>query len=221
LGQTQTAIEHDQQALTIFRETGNRSNEGAALGNLGECYADLGQTQTAIEHYRQAVEIGDDTGWVQGQAESRLGLAQVHLYREEWPEARQVAELALGHGYRPVMAQLFNAVGIAHLHEGNHTYAGAAFSAALAAADTLLEGTHGNADVRYAKAIAAAGQAVTGKPETVGATRLLFGQALAAAPAPSFRARSVRQLDLLVSADASGALAEIRHIVAKQPQDTA
>ncbi len=221
LRQTQTAIECYQQALAIARETGNRYIEGLLLCYLGQCYADMGQTQTAIEHFQQAIVIGDDTGNVQVQAESRLGLAQVHLYREEWPEARQVAEIALGHGYRPVMAQLFNAAGIAHLHEGNRTDAGAAFSAALAAADTLLEGTHGNADVRYAKAIAAAGQAVTGKPEAVGAACLMFEQALTAAPAPAFRTRAVRQLDLLASADPNGALAEIRHIVAKQPQDTA
>jgi tetratricopeptide (TPR) repeat protein len=119
------------------------------------------------------------------------------------------------------MAQLYNAIGIAHLHEGNRTDAGAAFSNALAAADTLLEGTYGIADVRYAKAIAAAGQAVTGKPEAAGAARLMFEQVLATAPVPAFRTKAVRQLDLLASADASGALAEIRHIAMKQSQETA
>ena len=118
LGQTEKAIEHYQQALAIARETGNRGNEGLWLGYLGECYADLGQTEKAVEHYQQAIEIGDDTGRAQVQAEGRLGLAHVHLDREEWPEARQVAEIALGHGYRPVLAQLFNVVGIARLHEG-------------------------------------------------------------------------------------------------------
>jgi tetratricopeptide (TPR) repeat protein len=217
LGQTQKAIDHYQQALAITRETGNRRSEGLWLSNLGQSYADLGRTQKAIEHYQQAIEIGDDTGRTQVQAEARLGLAQAHLYKHEWPEARQVAESAIGYGYRPVMAQLFNAVGFAHLYEGNRADAGAAFSDALAAADTLLEGAHGVAEVRYAKAIAAAGQAVTGKPETVRAARLTFEQALAAAPAPAFRTRAVRQLDLLASADGSGALTEIRHLVAEQP----
>ena len=219
LGQTQKAIEHYQQALAIIRETGERGSEGVLLGNLGECYADLGQTQKAIEHYQQAIEIGDDTGYAQIKAEGRLGLAQAYLSKEEWLEARQVAEVALGHGYRPVMAQLFNAVGIAHLHEGNRTGAAEAFSDALSAADTLLEGSHGLADVSYAKAIATAGQAVTSKPGTVRTARLALEHALAAAPAPAFRARAVRQLDLLASADASGALTEIRQIVSKQPQD--
>jgi tetratricopeptide (TPR) repeat protein len=221
LGQTQKAIEHYQQALAIARETGNRHAEGLFLGYLGQCFADVGQTQTAIEYYRQAIVICDDAGVVQGQAEGRLGLAQAHLYTQEWPEARRVAEIALGHGYRPVIAQLHNTVGIAHLHEGNRTAAGAAFSEALSAADTLLEGAQGSADVRYAKAIAIAGQAVTGKPEAVGAARLMFEQALATAPAPAFRARAVRQLDLMALAGASGALAGIRRIVMKQPQDTA
>ena len=220
LGQTPKAIEHYQQALAITRETGHRGSEGLWLGYLGRSYASLGQTQKAIEHYQQAVEIGDDTGHTQVQAECRLGLAQVHLDRQEWPEARQVAETALGHGYRPVMAQLYNAVGIAHLRQGHRTDASAAFSAALAAADTLLEGAHSDADVRYAKAIAAAGQAVTGKPGTLRTARLAFEQALAAAPIPAFRARAVRQLDLLAATDASGALTEILCIVTRQPKDT-
>ena len=220
LGQTQAAIEHYQQALAIARETGDRGSEGGWLGYLGQCYASLGQTQTAIEHYQQAIEISDDIGYAQVQAESRLGLAQVHLDRGEWLEARQVAEIALGHGYRPTMAQLYNAVGIAHLHQGNRTDAAAAFSDALSAADTLLEGGHGVADARYAKAIALAGQAVTGRPKTIRAASLTFEQALAAVPAPAFRTRAVRQLDLLASADAGGALMQIRHMVAKQPRNT-
>jgi hypothetical protein len=63
-------------------------------------------------------------------------------------------------------------------------------------------------------------QAVIGKPETARAAHLMFEQALVAAPVPAFRIRAIRQLDVLASADASDAVAEIRHIVMKQPQDT-
>ena len=199
LGQTEQAIEHYQQALAIARETGDRGDEGAWLGNLGNIYADLGQTEQAIEHYQQALaiaretgdrgnegmwlgnlgsmlrgpwgrpsrrssttsrpwpsparpataaakacgwatsatatrtwgrpsrrssttsrplEIGDDTGNAQIQAEARLGLAQVHLYRQEWPEARQVAEAAPSRGYPLVLPQMFAALGTAYSARG-------------------------------------------------------------------------------------------------------
>ena len=79
LGQTRKAIECDQQALAIARETGDRDSEGAALGNLGSSYADLGQTQAAIEHYQQALAIARETsdrdseGIVLGTSASAIG----------------------------------------------------------------------------------------------------------------------------------------------------
>ena len=53
---------HYQQALAIARETGNRGNEGAWLGNLGDSYRILGQTEKAIDHYQQALAIARETG---------------------------------------------------------------------------------------------------------------------------------------------------------------
>jgi len=219
-GQTDKAIEHTQQALAIARETGDRNGEGTWLGNLGDNYADLGQTEKAIEHYQQAAEIGDKTGNAQVKAVARLGLAQVHLSRQEWPEARQVAEAAPSRGYPPVSAQMFAALGIAFLREGDRAHAAAAFSAALSAANTLLTGTQGPSYVLYAKAIASAGQAVTGDSGAPQAALRAFEQALAAAPAPGLRARALRQLDLLVPADSGGVLTEVRHVLADQSRDS-
>jgi tetratricopeptide (TPR) repeat protein len=220
-GQTEKAIEYQQQALAIARETGNRYSEGLWLGNLGDSNADLGQTEKAIEHYQQAAEIGDVTGNVQVKAAARLGLAQVHLYRQEWPEARHVAEGAPSRGYPPTSAQMFAALGTAFLREGDRANAAEAFSAALSAADTLLTSTQGPIDVLYAKGIASAGLAVTGDSGTAQAALRAFEQALAAAPAPGLRARALRQLDLLVPADSGGVLTEIRRFLADQPRDTA
>ena len=146
---------------------------------------------------------------------ARLGLARIHLYREEWPDARQVAEAAPSRGYGPVLAQMFTALGTAYLREGDRAKAAGAFSAALSAADTLLAGTNGPIDVLYAKGIASAGQAITGNPEVAQAARLTLEQALAASPAPSLRARALRQLDLLVPADTDGILPEIQRVLTR------
>src|SRR5262245_14297212 len=62
IGRIRDAIECDEQALAIARETGNRNDEGLWLGNLGSSYADLGQAQQAIAHYEQALAIARETG---------------------------------------------------------------------------------------------------------------------------------------------------------------
>ena len=56
LGDYPRAIELYEQALTIDREIGDREGEAAALGNLGNCYADLGQTRAGD----RAVRAGPD-----------------------------------------------------------------------------------------------------------------------------------------------------------------
>ncbi len=221
LRQSEQAVEHYQQALAITRETGNRGGEAFWLAGLGNVYRDLEQTEQAFDYYQQAVEIGDDTGHAQVQAEARYGLAQVHLFRGEWPEARKVAESAPSQGYRPLLPQVFATLGTAYLREGHPANAGKAFSAALSAANDLLAGTDGLIDVLYAKGTASAGQAVTGKPDMAQAARRAFEQALAVAPAAGFRARALRQLDLLAPADAAGVLAEIRRVLSEEPRDTA
>ena len=69
---------------------GDRRGEGAALGNLGNAWADLGEPRRAIEHYEQhlaiAREIGDRQG--EGNALANLGLA-----RAELGEPRKAIEL--------------------------------------------------------------------------------------------------------------------------------
>ena len=66
-----------QQALTIYREIGDRQGEGNALGALGNAYDSLGQYQQAIDYHQQrltiAREIGDRGG--EGNALNNLGLA--------------------------------------------------------------------------------------------------------------------------------------------------
>jgi tetratricopeptide (TPR) repeat protein len=220
LGQAERAIEHCQQALAIDRETGNRSAECSCLSALGYIYEDLGQADQAIGHYQQAIEIGDEIGNAQIQAEARLGLAQVHLYREEWPEARQVTGAIAARGYQPVLAQVLTAFGTAHLREGDRANASDAFSAALSAADTLLADARGPVRVQYAKGIASAGHALTGQPGAAQIAGRTITQALNDSRAPGIRARALRQFDLLMPADTEGVLTGIRRILAGQPHHT-
>jgi hypothetical protein len=108
------------------------------------------------------------------------------------------------------MPQVLVALGTAYLCEGDRAKADSAFSASLSAADKLLASSHGMIHVLYAKGIASAGQTVTGKPDGARAARHAFDQALAIAPAPGVRARTIRQLEVLATADAEGTLTNLR-----------
>ena len=136
LEQTEQAIEHYRQALAIFRETGGRGSEGFPLTYLGNIYSTLGHMEQAIECYQQALQGGDGTGTVEVQAGAYLGLAHVHLAREEWLQARQTAQAALRHRHQPLLAQAFAALGTAYLREGDRAKAAEAFTTAQSAAIT-------------------------------------------------------------------------------------
>jgi tetratricopeptide (TPR) repeat protein len=220
LEETEQAIKHYRQALAIFRETGDRGSEGFPLTYLGNIYSALGQMEQAIECYQQALQSGDETGTVEVQAEAYLGLAYVHLAREEWLQARHTAQAALRHRHQPVLAQAFAALGTAYLREGDRAKAAEAFTTAQSAAITLLAGLSGPINVMYAKGIASAALTVIGEPGAAQAARRAFEQALAASSAPGPRARAIRQLDLLVPADADGVLTEIRQGLAGRPRDS-
>ena len=75
--QYRQALQSWQQALTIYREIGDRGGEGNALGNLGSAYHSLGQYQLAIDYHQQALtilrKIGDRGG--EGNALVNLGNA--------------------------------------------------------------------------------------------------------------------------------------------------
>jgi len=74
-------IEWLEMALQAARRLKQRDDEGNALGNLGNAYADLGETRRAIEFHEQylaiAREIGDRRG--EGNALGNLGIAYKNL----------------------------------------------------------------------------------------------------------------------------------------------
>ncbi len=79
---------HPRQRIAWFESqlraahiTKNRGNEGAALGNLGNAYADLGDAHKAISFYEQALVISRETRnrRVEGSVLGNLGLVHYSL----------------------------------------------------------------------------------------------------------------------------------------------
>ena len=73
LGQVAAAIDHHQQALTIYRGIGYPYGEALALVGLGEA-ADQTTPSGAADWYGQALEIGERTGNAQAVSYTHLTL---------------------------------------------------------------------------------------------------------------------------------------------------
>lgn len=63
LGDTQKALETNQQILPLMRDLGDRDDEASVLINIGLIYEnDLHETKTALENYKQALQILQEIG---------------------------------------------------------------------------------------------------------------------------------------------------------------
>jgi CHAT domain-containing protein/tetratricopeptide (TPR) repeat protein len=61
-GEFKAALLAYEQALQIYREIGNRADEGIVLGEMGIAYAYLGDYQKAIEFFQQGLAIAKQIG---------------------------------------------------------------------------------------------------------------------------------------------------------------
>jgi tetratricopeptide (TPR) repeat protein len=75
------SISYYRQYLEIVRRFNDRWAEGAALGSLGNAYADMGAARQAIEYYQQALAISREIGdrWGEGSDLGNLGVAYAAL----------------------------------------------------------------------------------------------------------------------------------------------
>ena len=80
-------ITFDQQALTIFRGTGDRRSEGPILNSLGSAYQNLERFEEAITSYQQALAIEQEVGHWYGEAMALNNLGNTYQNLERFEEA--------------------------------------------------------------------------------------------------------------------------------------
>ena len=75
MGHFKTLVDYHERVLEITRELGDRWNEAAAYGNLGNAYDDLGDFKRAIDCHKRCLEIANELGdrLGQGKAYGNLG----------------------------------------------------------------------------------------------------------------------------------------------------
>ena len=70
MGGFKTIIDYHERILEIARELGDRWNEGAAYGNLGNAYQSLGDFKRAIDYHKRCLEIAKELGDRSGQGKA-------------------------------------------------------------------------------------------------------------------------------------------------------
>jgi tetratricopeptide (TPR) repeat protein len=159
ISEAEKARSYYDEALTLFRQVGDRRGEGNALGNLGLAYADLGQLERAISYHEQqlaiAREIGDRRG--EGNALGNLGSDYYSLGQMERAIDYFEQALAIDReiGDRRGEGSALGNLGIAYAGQGEMERAIGHFKRALAIArdigDRSGEGNAlGNLGVAYA-----------------------------------------------------------------------
>jgi len=73
-GHYHEAGRYQEQALTLFREIGERAGEAEALNGLGDVLLATGQAERARAHYAAALVLASQIGDKHEQARARAGL---------------------------------------------------------------------------------------------------------------------------------------------------
>ncbi|MBW4492842.1 MAG: CHAT domain-containing protein [Oscillatoria princeps RMCB-10] len=116
-----------QQALTLYREIGDRDGEAASLENLGIAYHSLGRYTLAIDYHRQSLEIEREIGNRREEAASLGSLGNAYYSLGRYTLAidyhRQSLEMAREIGDRRGEANSLGNLGNAYHSLGQYTLA--------------------------------------------------------------------------------------------------
>ena len=135
-GQYSEAIASWQQALEIYRASGDFVGESVALNYLGITYSALGQYTQALDYYGQALEIAGEIGDRQREAGALSNLGNIYRSLGQYPQAidaiSQTLTIFQDIGDRQGEANALNNLGLVYGSLGQYRQATEARAQALA-----------------------------------------------------------------------------------------
>lgn len=139
--QIEAALQSWEQALRLYRQSGNRRGEGRVLGNQGAVQEALGNYREAIAAFSDSLDIARDIGDAQGIAFALSNLGHTHERLAEYDIAlsyqQQALDYARQRGDRTSEQEALNALGILYKATGNYDQAVATYERSLALAREL------------------------------------------------------------------------------------
>ena len=95
LSKRRKALDYFAQAVTSWRQAGDRNGEALALLNMGYTYTDLGDLQNALEHYEQSLTQWRAVGNQRGEAASLTAIGGLQTFLGEKQSALEYHGRAL------------------------------------------------------------------------------------------------------------------------------
>jgi len=89
------AIAKHEEALRIYRQTGDHRNESATLNNIAALYNSLGNRQTALQNYNQALSISRSLGDQTAEGQELNSIATVYRALDELQKALEYCNQSL------------------------------------------------------------------------------------------------------------------------------
>lgn len=121
-GQLDEALNYYQQALVVYRKTGDRWGEVKVLGNLGVIYQARGQLDEALKNYRQTLKIDREIGNKPGEANDLINLGNIYYSKNQLDEALKHYQPAIGicrkMGKELKESQLLSSLGVIYQAKG-------------------------------------------------------------------------------------------------------
>ena len=191
----------DEDALRLYRQTGDLFYQGVVLGNLSEVYLALGDTAKALEAVRGALTAAQASNDAAGVVYSRKGIAAVQLARGELAAALATYRQALSDLQKTPLPQIegetWNDLGQLYHRMADDAASERAYARAQAVW-TKIKHTFGTVDTTLNE-----GEALLDRADRVGATAK-FQSALALAERDGLKSPQVRALRGLGAASLAG-----------------
>jgi len=124
LGRLDLAVDYQREALTLFRQYGDRDGETRALAGVGVALSRLGRLQEAIDPLQQALTMSLQAGDSLGEAIALNNLGVLYQHLGRYAEASEHLRLALNGfrdvGARPQEANTLTNLGVAEAKLGRY-----------------------------------------------------------------------------------------------------
>jgi tetratricopeptide (TPR) repeat protein len=210
IGQTARAIDYHEQSLAIDRGIGDRQSEANQLGNLAEVLVDEKHYVEAIRNAIESIKIAEEINspFLGSYNSSYLALAS--LYANDLSGGRAAAEAARQYDEPNNNHYVLMLLGLITLRQGDVAAAQAAFTEAVAQAETMLTHSAQNYKALNSKGLALCGRAVCGGAGRVAEAAEAYRAARAINNDAGVVGRVLRLFDAMAEADAVGVLAGVR-----------
>ncbi|HJQ30684.1 MAG TPA: TIR domain-containing protein [Pyrinomonadaceae bacterium] len=208
MGQTEQAIGYYEQALAIDREINDREGEATDLCSLAEVLIDEKRYVEAIRHAMESIKIREENNSLRSYDNGYLALAC--LYINDLSGARAVAEAARQYDEPNNNYYVLALLGLIALKQKDVIAAQAAFTEAVAQAETMLTHNAQSYSALDSKGLALCGLAVCGDAGRAAEAVEAYRAARAINKDAGVVGRVLRLFDTLAEADAGGVLAGVR-----------